>query len=167
MKTFIGLSLLAIVLSAPHVFAQSESIGSFEYFKDLDEFTDEDRSTIMTADEDARGVLIWRCMADGLNVLLNVGGFMGGDRDDDIQVRYRFDANEPSGYQYWRLFPGQNEIAYMRMNNVDSFTIEALASTALVMEAIDPLDNERRRYRMTVSGLKQALGKLSCAEKFH
>ena len=28
---------------------------------------------------------------------------MSGDRDDDIQVRYRFDDKTPSGFEYWGL----------------------------------------------------------------
>lgn len=158
---------IALLLPTSPIFAQDETIDAFLYSHQLDDFTDEDRSFIVTFDEDEEGALVWRCLADGLNVLLNVGKYMGGDSDDDIRVRYRFDRNEASGFQYWRLFPGQNEIAYMGMSNVDEFTEEALDATQVVIEAVDPLDGESRRLRMSLKGLTKAITRLTCAQDFH
>lgn len=167
MKRFLLLTLFLSALHPPSAFGQDETIGVFTYSPQIDDFTDEDRSMVFTADQDEEGILAWRCLADGLNVIIHVGGYMGGDRDDDIQVRYRFDRNKPSAYQYWRLFPGQNKLAYMRMRDVEGFTQEGLLANELVIEAIDPLDGERRRFRMSMIGLTRALKKLPCAQPFH
>lgn len=137
-------------------------IGDFSYTANLDDFTDEDRSTIATADLDEKGLLAWGCKSDGLNVMIHVGSYMSGDRDDDIFVRYRFDQNPASEFSYWRLFPGQNEIAYIRMDKVDEFTDLAMTADEIIMEAVDPLDDESRRFRMGMTGFTEAINKLPC-----
>lgn len=162
------LPVALVALYSTPVPAHTQEIGSFIYSHSLDDFTDEDHSTIATADEEASALLAWRCLADGLNVLLHAGRYMGGDADDDddILVRYRFDKQDASDREYWRLFPGQNEIAYARMNRVDAITVEALGAETVVIETVDPLDSESRRFRMSLTGMRTALGKLPCASRF-
>ena len=159
--------VIILLLAVSPLYAQDEKIGAFTYSHNLDDFTDEDRRLIITQDLGEDGLLSWRCMSDGLNILLHVGGYMGGDSDDDILVRYRFDKNDPSEFGYWRLLPGQNRIAYIRMNKVDEFTEDALNAAEVVMEAVDPLDSESRRFRMSLTGLNRAIERLPCAERFH
>ena len=141
-----------------------QKIGSFYYFRKIDDFDDAERSFIAAFDadsEDGAGAIQWRCFSDGLNVVLSYGHYYGGDADDDIQVRYRFDDRTASGRQYWRMLQG-NKSAYIRMGRVGEFTEQALASSRLVIEAIDPLDGQTLRYRFDLTSLSQALPKLGC-----
>lgn len=142
----------------------SAEVGSFLYTHAQDDFTDEDRSYVITMDEDGDGGLGWKCLADGLNVILGIGGYMGGDSDDDIRVRYRFDRREPSGYEYWGL-SSSNKVAFMRMNRVLDFTAEARRSSTVVVEAVDPLDGETRRFHFDLEGAEAALDRLPCAAR--
>ena len=100
-------------------------------------------------------------MEDGLNVVLERGGIYLGDEDRDIQVRYRFAADVPSAWEWWRLLQN-NELAYIRMEQVSGFTAAARSSRTVLVEAVDPSDGERRRSRFSLVGLSQALGHLSC-----
>ncbi|GEN26438.1 hypothetical protein HVA01_00840 [Halovibrio variabilis] len=156
-----SMAILSGLLISVSSMAQ-ERIGDFTHFINTDDFTDKDTSTIITPNTGGEGVLAWGCKPDGLNVMIGVGGYMGGDSDDDIMVRYRFDQNQPSEFSYWRLFPGQNELAYMRINQVEEFTDEAMGANEVIMEAIDPLDEESRRFKMSMTGLTEAINKLSC-----
>lgn len=140
-----------------------EKIQDFLYVNDEDDFSDEDRSLVITFDEDVEGAIGWKCLSDGLNIMLSLDGYMIGDDSDDIRVRYRFDEKEPSNYQDWGLFQG-NETAYIKMHRVDQFTVTAKISRKLVMEAVDPADGETRRYHFSLMGLQEALEYLPCAQ---
>ena len=86
----IVIGILITVFSGTIVAQATQRIGDFTYYERLDDFDDTERSFIATNGEDG-GLLAWRCLSDGLNVVLNVETYYGGDDDDDIQVRYRFD----------------------------------------------------------------------------
>jgi hypothetical protein len=160
----IAIGILITAFSGTMVAQATQRIGDFVFVSGLDDFDDTDRSLIGTSGEDG-GVLTWRCMSDGLNVVLDVETYYGGDDDDDIQVRYRFDRDEASGYEYWRLFPGQNEVSYQRMNQVPGFTLRAELADSVIVEAVDPLDDESNRFTFGLDGFSEALNLLSCADK--
>lgn len=101
-------------------------------------------------------------MADGLNVILLLGGYMGGDRDDEIQVRYRFDSAPPSGTEYWSLFQSK-ESAYLPMRRVPAFTAQARTARQVLIRVTDPLDGEARTNTFDLGGLEAALRQLPCA----
>jgi hypothetical protein len=163
-QTKILLSTLLLVASAvivPQIKA-AEVIGAFTFLEKLDEFTDENRSIIYSFDEEGDKSLDWWCMSDGLNVIIDLNQYFGGDDDDDILVRYRFDDKPAVDFEYWRLLDS-NETAYIRMNKVSAFTEAALASNEVLLEAADPFDDETIRFRVSLNGLREALGKLTCA----
>ena len=150
--------------SDPPVQAGQRTVGDFTYIEASDDFDDSDRSTVITMAEGSDGgALFWACRSDGLNAILNVGKYYGGDEDDDILVRYRFDQNEAQGPEYWRLFPGQNEMVYQRMDKVADFTSQAIMADTVIVEATDPLDSESKRFRFGLVGLEEILDLLSCA----
>jgi hypothetical protein len=159
----IAIGILITAFSWTIVAQETQIVGDFIYRPALDDFDDTDRSLIATSGEDG-GLLAWRCLSDGLNVVLDVETYYGGDDDDDIQVRYRFDQNEASGYEYWRLFPAQNEISYQRMNQVPGFTAQARLADSVVVEAVDPLDDESNRFTFELDGFSEALNLLPCAD---
>ena len=167
-KTFFSILLLvALVAIVPKILtaeagSQSRSrIGAFYFLEQLDDFTDEDRSLIYSYDEDNDNSLDWRCMEDGLNVVVDFDTYYGGDEDDDILVRYRFDDQPATEHEYWRLLTDK-EAAYIRMNQVATFTRTALASGEVLMELVDPTDDETLRFRVSLNGLREALSQLPC-----
>ena len=167
---FSVLLLVALVAIVPKILAveaesQSRRIGAFSFQERLDEFTDEDRSLIYSYDENNDNSLDWRCMEDGLNVVVDFETYYTGDEDEDILVRYRFDDKPASEHEYWRLL-NNNEAAYIRMNQVTTFTRAALASGEVLMELVDPADDETLRFRIPLNGLREALDQLPCSRRF-
>ena len=165
---FSSLVLVALVAIVPKILAveaESQSrIGAFSFQERVDEFTDEDRSLIYSYDENNDNSLDWRCMEDGLNVVVDFETYYTGDEDEDILVRYRFDDKPASDYDYWRLL-NNNEAAYIRMNQVATFTRAALASGEVLMELVDPADDETLRFRIPLNGLGEALDQLPCTPR--
>ena len=82
------------------------------------------------------------------------------NRPISCRVADRFDCRRH--FEYWRLLDS-NETAYIRMNKVSAFTEAALASNEVLLEAVDPFDDETIRFRVSLNGLREALGKLTCA----
>ena len=158
--------LLACVVSALLCLASAsmatERYGDFYYSgARADEFSDEPRDWIVTADEAMSTALGWKCLYDGVNVFLGIGRFLGGDVDDEIKVRYRIDKNSPSQWRYWKLSQ-DHKAAFMPMDDVASFTSASVRGNRIVIEAVDPLDGEVIRNHFSLRGLGVALGKLRC-----
>ena len=163
------LLLLLIPLMAcaafPRMAHAQQEYGDFVYTHATDAMDASDRSYVFTpaTDEPSMGIA-WKCLRDGLNVLLLFGSkYLGGDSDDEIMVRYRVDQNPASETHYWKLFSG-NKSAYMRdMERVPGFTQQAKSGTRLVLRVTDPLDRETFDLEFSLKGLTRALGRLPCA----
>lgn len=136
--------------------------GDFSVSVAYDALTDANSSFILSIAENEEGGLGWKCMEDGLNVILVIGTYYEGDADDDIIVQYRFDREEPEPQEYWTLLSGK-EMAYIQMSRVAEFTTRALSAQRVVVRAIDPYDNETRTFVVGVRGLDEALDSLPCA----
>jgi hypothetical protein len=136
--------------------------GDFSVSIAHDALTDANSSFILSIAENEEGGLGWKCMEDGLNVILVIGTYYAGDEDDDIIVQYRFDQAEPEPQEYWALLSGK-EMAYIRMDRVAAFTARALTSHRVVVRAVDPYDNETRTFVISMRGLDRALRNLPCA----
>lgn len=157
-------ALLIGPLLLPSAAAQ-EQIGDFFFMHNQDEFDDSDRSSIVTADEDGAG-LVWRCMEDGLNVMLYMDTYYGGNQNDKILVRYRFDRKEATDHKFWSLST-DHTAAFMGMSELHDFTFAALEASTVVVEAVDPLDGERNRFRFGLYDLNGALQLLPCLIPSH
>ena len=82
-------SLAFLAYSTP-VEAQSQ----WTYVEQSDGFTDEDRSVVVTLELGAGDASLGvGCAAEGLRVVYGPDGYMGGDRDDRVLVRYRVDRH--------------------------------------------------------------------------
>lgn len=156
---------MAILPCAAH--AQANTIdrelteGDFDVSIARDAITDEDTSFILSIADNEEGALGWRCLEDGLNVVLALGGYYEGDEDDDIVVQYRFDDAEADPQEYWALFAGK-ESAYIRMHLVAPFTARAREASRIVVRAVDPYDDETRTFIFGLDGLEQAMTHLPC-----
>lgn len=160
-----AVACLTAVPSVAH--AQSNTVdrefveGDFEVSVARDVITDEDTSFILSIADNEEGALGWRCLEDGLNVVLAIGGYYEGDEDDDIVVQYRFDEEEADPQEYWALFAGK-ESAYIRMHRVAPFTARARESRSIAVRAVDPYDDETRTFIFGLEGLDQAMKYLPC-----
>ncbi len=82
---------------------------TWNYDERIDEITDAKRPSISTLSERPMyrrgspiyGTLSWRCDEDGLNVVLSLGTYFGGDSDNQVQVQYRIDADPAVDPQWW------------------------------------------------------------------
>ena len=68
-RSVLALLTMAFALYTTTVIAQTHEIGDFSYSEMKDEFDDSDRSMITTKEMEG-GSLHWRCMSDGLNIML-------------------------------------------------------------------------------------------------
>lgn len=156
------LVLAALVAGTPaELLAQAtSSAGDFTIVRRQDPLDDANRSFTVTPALDPVGdrepVFGWHCMADGLNVVVNFDTYFGGDDDDEIQVRFRFDDSDPSDDTWWPLLQG-NKSAYLPMDLVEAFTDRARRSDRLVVRVTDPLDGESYTDTFRLNGLANAL----------
>jgi len=88
-----------------------ETVGAFVIVYDKDVFTDANRSFALNMPTDFRTgwqeenhALSFTCLADGLNVVVLWGKFFGGDREDRVEVRYRFDDRPSPAPLRWKMF---------------------------------------------------------------
>jgi hypothetical protein len=167
-----AVSALFVVLVLAFVFASvasaqgDETVGAFTIVYDKDLFTDANRSFALTMPTDFRSG--WRdenlslsfvCLVDGLNVVVLWGKFFGGDRDDRVEVRYRFDDRTSPAPLRWKMF-SKGESAWMPMNAVDAFVAAARSSGTLVLRVTDPLDGETITNTFSMQGASEALNRI-------
>ncbi|MEJ2240116.1 MAG: hypothetical protein P8X82_17635 [Gemmatimonadales bacterium] len=160
--------LLGLGLVSNAAAQETEQIGDFFYVTSADPFDDDDRSMVATieigADEymDDNAFLAWRCLPDGLNVIYGFNSYMGGDEEERVLVRYRFDRREATDFERWSMMQG-NDAAWIPMHWVSQFTEQAKAGSKVVFRVTDPLDGETLTHEFNLAGLGQALTRLSCA----
>lgn len=159
LATFVS-SLAAVSPAIAQVSQDTREIGDFVFATAKDPIDDSNRSYILTyAEDDAGGAMTWRCMADGLNVVLNIGKYFAGDEDNDILVITRLGSDENSGEVYWRLLQG-NTSAFMPLDRVEAFTERAKTAGTLAVRAIDPYDDETLTFIFPIEGFSEALAAL-------
>ncbi len=154
-------ALFAVSSAANDLAAQEVRIGSFVYVQAADPIDDTNRSYISAKqpDDDSDAAITWMCMEDGLNVVLEIGKYFGGDDDDEIHVITRVDQDANSGIVGWPLLQG-NTAAFMPMDRVQAFTDRAKRARQIAVRAIDPLDGETLTFVFPVLELERALERL-------
>src|SRR5690606_39491338 len=130
--------------------------GDFSVSTGHDRLKDATNSFLLWIADNEAGGLGWKCMEDGLNVILVIGTYYAGDEDNDILVQYRFDHDEPGPQEYWTLLSG-NEMAYLRMDRVAEFTERARMAHRVVVRAVVPSVNETRASVIELRGLDSSL----------
>jgi hypothetical protein len=160
------LALLACALPATASVQQRESVryGRALLFPMKDELTDENRSYILVPgerNEETDLTLGWKCEGVGFVLMVTLGGYMGGDRNDRVVVRYRFDDGEASPEARWRLFAG-NTRTHAPMEQVAELTLLARDADRVVIRVTDPLDGEVKTNTFHLDGVSRALDQLTC-----
>ena len=172
MKNILKLAIAITVATATTALAskETERFGQWSYFERRDAFDDTNRSYIVVPSSTGSGYLTVRIMSDGVNIVYGWGSYMGGDRDDDVIVRYRIKGQPASKPEYWRLLQG-NRAAYIRMNRVKAVIAEFVAAerkktastekAGVVFRVTDPLDGETKDADFSLDGFTEAWRRLS------
>lgn len=164
------LVFMVLLFALPAEAQQPRQFGDFHAMAHADPMTDADRSFVATfATNETPGrtpMLVWRCLEDGLNVLYRFDKYLGGDRDEEVRVRMRFDTNAPHPELYWKLFNSKHDIAWLPLRHVPVYTRTAMGASRVVVQVVDPLDGETFTDTFSLRGLQQALRTLSCARNY-
>lgn len=148
---------------ATHALAQERWFGDWALSVSVDPFDDSEQRFItsvpLNSNERDSVVLALACFRDGLNVVIYWGRYFGGDSNDRVRVRYRFDDLPASSEQLWEMLD-DSEAAWMPMNRVDEFVRTARNSRSVLIRVVDPLDNDTITSETRLNGLNQALDAL-------
>ena len=169
-----ALSVSLLVAHAPDAAAQrvsaaqlgaDELIGDFYYFESPGAEDGVDRSFIATlASDSGAGLLLWQCLADKMNVILDHGQIFVGDEARGIRVHFRFDDHEESEERTWVLSM-DNQSSFVPESDIRAFTDEGIPSGSVRLDVRDPLSGDELRFRFPLASLDSALGKLGCWER--
>jgi hypothetical protein len=157
MKQLTAAIFLAIAIIQP---AYSKAI----YNQHVDEFTGEDNSSVLIfedkQEENMSLAIGWKCLRDGLNVIL-LHDYLAGDSDDEVAVQTKFDDKPPSGIKFYAL-ASNNEVTFFDMGDVETFTNAAMDAAQFMIRVTDPHDNEQLTAAFRPEGLDDELPKLLC-----
>ena len=137
-----------------------ESVGAFDYYENLDPFTDSDNSFIGTFDSTDEEILYFRCVEGELESFVT-SGYLGSD--GTAPVEFRFDKKTPSDTHRWNLSTDGTAV-FVPYNSMTTWVEEAKTSSTLVIRMTD-YDYSTETYSFDLSGLSEALTRLSCAEQ--
>jgi hypothetical protein len=157
-RTWIGFAVLFALVGINDAAAQ-ETIGSFSY-AELSE-GGSDRSSIASFGYNYEGGLVWKCEANGLNVLFILPQAVG-DGGDEIAIEYGFGGAAPANQQTW-LYSAEDLLATMPQAAVATFTTAARSAGTITVRATDPASGSSASYEIPLQQLGSALERLSCA----
>jgi hypothetical protein len=166
MRLSVGKMALVTALLAPATLAAQEGTSGFEVSRSKDPIDDTNRSIAMTAaieESDREPAFGWQCMEDGLNVVYNFATYFGGDDDNGVTIRYRFDEDPPSGTESWQLLTG-NRSVYVPMDQVAEFTRKAQQARLLSIRVTDPLDGETYTDQFNLAGAAEAIEEIGACK---
>jgi hypothetical protein len=147
-----GLCLLAAPAAA------QTRMGAFTFHDEKDPITDENSSYIYT--EEAEGgfmpaTLLYKCEDGEVLTLLKGNGFY---MDDELQVTWRFDQQEPQTAS-WRVAEVQWLIP--PMENQETFRTSALTASRLAIRVRES-DGGSRTYLFNLNGFTRGFQAMGC-----
>jgi hypothetical protein len=151
--------VLACSLSATHADAQ-EQIGAFHFTSKVDAFDEVDRSFFFQLGPKQDLTIGWKCMSDGLNMVI-MHKYLAGDRDDEVMVRYKIDDQPASESEYWSLY-NSSRATMVPMSQVRKLTERLKVGSRLLIRVVDPADSDVLEDSFSLDGLTTALNRLSC-----
>jgi hypothetical protein len=155
--------LLALAMATPSLAAaQVTRAGDFTVISAKDPLDNSNRSLAFSATVDEEKGLAWKCLSDGMNVILTFDKWIPDDRGRQLLVRHQFDKQDAAIPGYWTLAP-DGKAAYLPLSEVASFTEMAKSSKRVVLRVSNPLYNETYTFDFSLSKLGSALGRIgSC-----
>ena len=160
----LSLSLtLALALATPSfAAAQVTRAGDFTVISAKDPLDNTNRSLAFAASKDEEKGLAWKCLGDGMNVILTFDKWIPDDRGRQLLVRYQFDDQPEPVPGYWTL-ARDGKAAYLPLKEVEAFTEMAKSSRKVMLKVSNPLYNETYTFNFTIAKLGSALGRIgSC-----
>lgn len=159
----VGLGIVGLPVEAT---GQEATIGKFHYSASIDPISDADRSFIFTTDEDQEVAIGWKCLSDGLNVMILVNDPSMRLRlismEDRAYITYRFDKNEPVGPEVWKL-SDENNVAYAPDGRIGAITESARRAHQLVVRIFDDDGSHVTTKTFDLNGFSRAIARLPCA----
>ncbi len=152
------LALASCLLAAP--LNAQQMIGAFHFTSSIDAFDEVDRSFFFQLGPKADLTIGWKCMSDGLNMII-MHKYLAGDRDDEVLVRYKVDDQPASESEYWSLY-NNSKATMVPMSQVRSITERLKGANRLLIRVVDPADSEVLEDSFSLDGLSSALNRLSC-----
>jgi hypothetical protein len=157
--------LLALILPSVSL-AQQEKIGSVTYVPSRDLLTHTNNSSIMVMSDDdseSPGAIAIKCFTEGIGLVVFVGKWFSGGRQEEVLVSYRFDDNAIVGPTYWPL-ASSNHTFVLAPNDVSAeFIASARRANYVVVRLVDS-DGEQVTHRYPLSGFSRGLSRLGSCE---
>lgn len=142
--------------------AQITRAGDFTVISAKDPLDNTNRSLAFSASPDEEKGLAWKCLGDGMNVILTFDKYIPDDRGRQLLVRHQFDDQDAPVPGYWTL-GRDGKVAYLPLKDIESFTEMAKSSKRVVLLISDPLWGDVYTFDFSLSKLKSALGRIgSC-----
>jgi hypothetical protein len=156
-----------LMIAAVVVVAMSATLSAQEwtYTKSGDTMTDADRSFVFVQSDDRTGILAFRCMSDGVNIMFSWGKYLT-DKDDTILVMYRFPPAPSTQYRGWDMPTGNSKsLAFAPMSLVPQLVKQMLAASVMTLRVQDSNDGEEVTKTFQLAGAGEAIQKLSCYKR--
>jgi hypothetical protein len=152
--------LLGLASLAPSAAsAQVTRVGDFAVISAKDPLDNTNRSLAFSATTDEEKGLAWKCLGDGMNVILTFDKYIPDDRGRQLLVRHQFDGQDAPVPGYWTL-GRDGKAAYLPLKDVESFTEMAKSSKRVVLRISDPIWGDTYTFDFSLSKLKSALGRI-------
>lgn len=103
--------------------------------------------------------LAWKCLGDGMNVILTFDKYIPDDRGHQLLVSRQFDDDTAAVPGYWTL-SGDDKAAFLPLKEVQAFTELAKSSKRVVLKVSDPVWGDIYTFDFSLSKLGSALGRI-------
>ena len=154
------LLIAATVIASPSAAsAQVKKVGDFAVINAKDPIDSTNRSLAFSATVDEEKGLAWKCLGDGMNVIITFDKYIPDDRGRQLLVRYQFDNQDAPVPGYWTL-AHDSKAAYLPLAEVPAFTEMAKSSKKVVLRLNDPIWGDSYTFDFSISKLKSALGRI-------
>ena len=159
-KRFSLTLLIALAALSPSAAsAQVTRVGDFAVISAKDPLDNTNRSLAFSATPDEEKGLAWKCLGDGMNVILTFDKYIPDDRGRQLLVSRQFDDDAAPVPGYWTL-ARDGKAAYLPLTEVEEFTELAKSSKRVVLRVSDPIWGDIHTFDFSLSKLKSALGRI-------
>src|SRR5688500_19752229 len=122
---------LAALCSSP-TSAQVTKVDDFAVISAKDPPDNTNRSLAFATTPDEEKGLAWKCLGDGMNVILTFDKYIPDDRGRQLLVSRQFDDDTAPVPGYWTL-ARDGKAAYLPLTKVEEFTELAKSSKRVVL----------------------------------
>src|SRR5688572_19531882 len=127
-KRFSLTLLIALAALSPSLAsAQVTRVGDFAVITAKDPLDNTNRSLAFSAIPDEEKGLAWKCLGDGMNVILTFDKYIPDDRGRQLLVSRQFDDDTVAVHGYWTR-AGDGKAAFLPLKQVVEFTELATSS---------------------------------------